>query len=219
VLEETMKTLRTLALFSAVWVLSATLSSAGPLYLNAGLPDLNGAFMDVSYDADSDVLQATGWTAMYTDANTNEVTLWDIGSYSITANIDSSGLLNGGSLEIKGDIGAGMQTLLTGELNTGANGVAYDLADPWETIYLYFTVNGGTEAAAFGGVNTPNAVVTLSPYFGEGVFNGTWDTSFANDGVAGYCDINAPIPEPSSSMLLLVGGLCVAAWRRLQTRG
>jgi hypothetical protein len=214
-----MKALKVLTVSCFLWLSANMPTQATPLDLILLLPDLNGALLNVSYDASSSNFAAVGFTADYWDPNGNEVPPVDLGTYPLTATITTAGELTGGSLEINSDLGEGMQTLLAGDLNTGFSGPTYGawgFKDPpsenYDIFEFLFKVTGGTKAYDFGGINADCGVI-LSAFFGsEGGFQGTWTESFANDG-SGAAD-TAPVPEPASGSLLLVGGALFAVLRR-----
>lgn len=132
-----MKTLKIVAIIG-VLSLWANLQSMAvtDLILYEGLPDLAGGTpgMDVTYDAGSDTFLASGYTFDY-NISDGHGGATDIGvsvpdTYILSATINHSGVLTGGTLAINGAVGDGdtSVTLLTGNLVTGAAGTALDMA-------------------------------------------------------------------------------------------
>ena len=180
------------------------------------------SFDSVTYTAGTSNFQAIGFT---TDYQGGSVTLANIGNYSLTATINHSGMLLGGSLSIAGDIGTGNETLLTGVLNTGTSGTAFGFQDPSASpprniFEFLFTVTGGDPiiVSDFGGLGAPNRGIIVNAFFQNGgtPFNGTWTSSFANDGFSGVSDNFAPVPEPGTAALLLIAG---GVWAVARSRG
>lgn len=181
------------------------------------------SFTSVSYTTNDGLFQAIGYTTSYENGS---VTVVDSGTNSLTATITSAGILTSGALTIQGDIGSGVETLLTGTLSTGPSGpggafgyndAGYDngVGNIFEFL---FTVTNGVPAIVsdFGGLGATGGVI-LNAYFENGgtAFDGTWMNDFSNDGVSGVSDtFLLTIPEPSSLLLVLFGGaLCAVALR------
>lgn len=183
-------------------------------------PDFMAGLMNVSYTPDyyapgSGLFLASGYTLNYANGS---ALLVDVGAYTLSATITSAGVLTGGGLTIQGDIGAGVETLLTGSLNTGSSGTAFGFNNGGGNIFEFlFTVTGVNPGivADFGGMGTPNGGVILDANFGGGgdvPFNGTWINAFHNNGSGNAVSDNfAPlvVPEPASGCLLGVG---IVAW-------
>ncbi|HTS19819.1 MAG TPA: hypothetical protein VMP11_19745 [Verrucomicrobiae bacterium] len=159
----------------------------------------------------------------------NEIDFY--GDFTLTATITAAGVLTGGSFTLNGDLGLGnnYQTpLLSGNLNTGANGVAFGSnlttngAD-YATLFQFpFSVTGGdsTIVSNFGGIGSLQGSVDLTAYFdttlGDVPFTGAWGSDFNNLGSGGdgsIADIEM-VPEPSPMLLVLVGFIaCMGAYR------
>ena len=115
-------------------------------------------------------------------------------------------MLSAGTLTIDGDIGAGVTTLLTGNLNAvGSDDNGGDIFE------FRFTVTGGDPVVVndFGGVGASNGGVILTAFFGDGdvPFTGSWTSDFNNSGTgSGVADSTlVAVPEPSTCGLLLAG--------------
>ena len=171
-------------------------------------PDFGAGFLNVTYVATGDTFQATGFT---TDYSNGTVPLLGIGPCTLTATITDDGQLTSGTLTLGGDVGQGTQTLLTGTLN-----VLGFMDPPGGSVFEFlFTVTGGnaTVVQDFGGTNAANCGIILDAWFVNGgtPFNGSWTNDFNNDGFSGLADNFAAVPEPSSILLVLIGGVCCAA--------
>jgi hypothetical protein len=189
-----------------LWAFPKT--QAVPLYLSppANSPDLFGSFQSVSYSAGSGLFEALGYTTDYANGS---ATLVDIGDYRLIATITSAGVMTSGSLNIEGDIGSGLTTLLTGAL-TG-----FGFSDSGGNIFEFlFTVTGGDPLVVgdFGGVGATSGGVILDAWFGNGgnPFTGSWELSFWNDGWSGVSDAfsmapPASVPEPTSNLVTIIG--------------
>jgi hypothetical protein len=194
---------------------------AAPLNLTAGPPDFIASSLFVNFVYGSNSFSAEGLTTSYQGGS---VPLVGSGSYSLTAYIntyiDPSGYLGFGSLTIKGDIGTGPETLLSGTLNTGLSGTAFGFQDPpgGNIFEFLFTVTGGDPIVVsdFGGLGSSNHGVIVNAHFENGgiPFNGTWASGFRNDGHSGDSDTFAQAPEPSATILLMVGIGVLALLRR-----
>jgi hypothetical protein len=203
-----------IGILGALLVLVSSRSQATPLGLVPAVnaPDFEASFLSVTYVASNNLLQATGFTTDYAEGT---VSLIGIGSYTLSATITDDGSLTGGALTVNGDVGQGAQTLLAGTLNT------LGFMDPpgGSVFEFLFTVTGGnpTIVQDFGGTNAANCGIILDAWFVNGgtPFGGSWTNDFDNDGFSGLSDNFAAVPEPSSIMLALLGGLscAVALWR------
>jgi hypothetical protein len=189
-------------------------AKASPLNLVplSNVPDFMGSFIGLSYDSTSETFQALGYTTDYANGS---VFLQDSGAYTLAATISHSGVLSSGTLTINGDIGGGVTTLLTGDLNAvGSSDIGGDIFE------FSFTVTGGDPVVVndFGGIGANSGGVILIAWFGDGdvPFTGSWASDFNNSGTgSGAADSTlVAVPEPSSISLLLVGSLvCVVARR------
>jgi hypothetical protein len=216
-----MKTLRFLALCGAAFLLTLLQSSAQELLIdqyagNLGPPaDVNAEELLVQYNTGTSLFTAVGGAEVgYTDPNGNPYTI-DGGTFSITANINSSGNLSSGTLSISGTLAADPGAVLTANLMAGPQGSpagSAPVGSAWDYLNYYdggydstaiafsFTVTGGTLAGDFGGAGAPGIIeltTTQSPFSLTGSYNDT-------DGTADVFPIT--IPEPSSTLLFLIGG-------------
>jgi len=214
-----MKTLRLLVLFGVFSLVASSQSKAATdINLPEGLPDLAGSPMDVTYNAGTGAFVASGWLSDYNIPGPIDVGASVIGSYTLSATINNTGNLTGGTLTIDGAVGDGDTdvTLLTGILTTGAAGTAFGFGYPGyivgendDLFQFLFTVNGGSLASAFGGNGAAGGVV-LDAWFGDTsgdkAFTGSWASFNNNAGISekGVGDINSfavqnslPVPEPS----------------------
>jgi hypothetical protein len=197
------------SLIAGVLLLVHGQANATQLNLTAGVPDLFAAqAMSVCYNPGSGIFQAIGYTVDYQGGS---VFLQDVGTYSLTANITTGGVLTGGTVTINGDIGGGQEALLTGNLHTGLSGVAYGFENAGGDLFEFlFTVTGGNSIiiSDFGGLGS-SAGIILDANFGapcDVPFTGTWTTGFHNSGSGNAVADNFPVvinvPEPSTSALL-----------------
>jgi hypothetical protein len=219
-----MRRARIFSVAAAVWLLAIFQSRAMPLNLvwTDSAPDFMGSFMSVTYDANSHTFQASGSTTSYLNGSTNLDAFADLGNYILTATITPAGVLTAGSLTIDGDIGTGSETLLTGTLHTGSDGTAFGSSvvetNVWGRFEFLFTVTGGDPAIVrdFGGVGAANGGTVVYAQFSRGdtPFTGLWTSGFSDSGSQGALADTVVVPEPSSILLLLVGGIvCVVAHR------
>ncbi len=193
-------------------------AKASPLNLVplSNVPDFKGSFIGLSYDSTNENFQALGYTTDYTNGS---VSLQDAGAYTLTATISHSGVLSAGTLTINGDIGAGVTTLLTGNLNAVGSG------DNGGDIFEFsFTVTGGDPVVVndFGGIGANSGGVILIAWFGDGdvPFTGSWASNFNNSGTgSGAADSTlVAVPEPSTCGLLLAGLAVLLAVARHKKR-
>jgi hypothetical protein len=178
---------------------------AAALNLTPGTPDFVASSLAVTYVPGSNVFSVVGLTIDY-QGGSAPLVYW--GNYSLTASINQSGFLNFGSLTISGDIGSGMETLLSGNLKTGQGGTALGFQDPpgGDIFEFLFTVTGGDPVVVsdFGGLGSGNHGVVVNAVFENGgfPFNGTWTSFCRNDGHSGVSDTFAQVPEPGALALL-----------------
>jgi hypothetical protein len=189
-------------------------SSALPLNIVPSEPDLYSSLVSVSYDAETDVFQASGWTTEYFGGSAAVESL--SGQFNLTANITAAGVLTGGQLTIDGDIGSGNELLLSGLLVAGGEGSAFGAVagGPGRFEFL-FTVNGGNAVIQDDFASSYRGII-VNPFFssGDAVFSGDWTSNFSNDGYSGAVDCAVLVPEPSSLLVALGAGVAVAVRRR-----
>jgi PEP-CTERM motif len=177
-----------------------------------GNPDMFVNYLDITYTESSDNFHVDGFSDTYTDPSNTQIST-GFGAYTLDATITGAGVLTSGSFTIDGDVGGGPTTLLTGSLNTGAEGVAFGASSAGDGLFEFlYTVSGGSLAGDFGGIGASGGII-MSPVGGG--FTDAWNVDFNNGGVgSGYADHAPLVPEPSSFLLLLFGAaLCVATHR------
>ena len=214
-----MKILKTLAVIGTLLVLANSQSQARPaptnITLTEGWPDLAGGTMDVTYNAVSGAFVASGWTMDYNISDGNggptDVGVSVTDSYILSATINNSGVLTGGTLTINGAVGDGdtSVTLLTANLVTGSAGTAFGYGDGNNNIFQFrFTVTGGTLENDFGGAGTAGGVI-LDAWFASNPGNQPFTGSFNNNAGTpgdGNGDINSfTVPEPTTAGCFLLG--------------
>ena len=216
-----MRIARVLALIGvfSLWAISQSKAVTLNLAETPGGANFDASSLGVSYSSDTfQAINENGANGLVLSFDYNsQDTVWLQGDFTLTANITSAGVLNSGSFTINGDfgLGNGYETpLLTGDLKTGADGLAFGskLVDANNAIFEFpFEVTGGnsTIVADFGGIGSLQGAViihaTFDPGVGDTAFAGTWGSGFnglaSQDAVAD----TAVVPEPSSIMLVLVG--------------
>jgi hypothetical protein len=224
-----MKTLEILAAIGALLVLENSPSKAWgaptDIFLNPGLPDLTGSYVDVTYDynagSGTGAFVASGWT---TDYNTSSGRL-DVApdSYILSATISSGGVLaSGGTFNIYGDVGSGDTLLLSGDLTPGSAGIAFGYGDGDNELFQFrFNVTGGTLAGDFGGNGAEGGII-LNAWFastsGDQPFTGSWAGSFNNNAGTPYNgsgEIDCfTVPEPGTFALVVCGLTGLLVMRR-----
>jgi hypothetical protein len=222
-----MKILRVLTLVGVFLLLASSRSGATPLNLQepVGAPDFFGDYISVNYVASNGAFEALGITDQ--PYNNGSVTLinadWDDYSFDLTATITSAGVLTNGSLTLMGDVtGNGPENLLTGTLMTGADGTAFGSdTNGYGRFEFLFTVTGGNTDVVkdFNGIGATGGLLLLPDFeTGDLPFNGSWAADFNNNNFPdGEADTWA-VPEPSSILLLLVGGGVCGVAHRATTR-
>ncbi|MGA2241051.1 MAG: hypothetical protein ABSH11_03320 [Verrucomicrobiota bacterium] len=223
-----MKTLKVLFLCSAAFLLPLIQSPAQDLLLNqyagslAPPADMAGLSLTASYAPSNQTFHITASpdeSVLYEDAAGNYYWV-DQGSFSVTANIDSSGYLSAGSLSVTGilkqedTVVYPQGDILTGTLVVGPQGSpvgsAYDYTTAFgafedggdfSLIDFTFNVTGGALAGDFGGVGS-SAIISFSSWQESGPI-GDWTMSWNNSG-GGMCDV-FPVPEPTTAGCFLLG--------------
>jgi hypothetical protein len=210
-------TLRTLVLLVSISLLSSK-ASATPLNLDLHHPDVLSGSIDVVYDAGTDAFSASGFALELDDDGVlPNIQLDAPGGFSIAATINDLGALVGstGTISLTGTIaseGFLSGTLLTGELTDfgfvgDAAGMIFEFA---------FDVTGGDLAPDYP---SPHGGVIMSSSLNSfGGFGSSFDNLiFDIPGTGAGTSDTAPIPEPSTA-LLLGAGLGVLALRRRRAR-
>lgn len=187
--------------------------ASGSTHLNLTLnnaPDIVSGFIDVSYDAGVQLLSANGFALEIDDDGSGPPEAIAGGTFDLTATIDNTGNLIGGTIAVGGTVatlGFNSGTLLTGDLT--AFGYPSGGGDPLEFL---FGVTGGDAAPLYG--STGGTILTQSG------FGGTFSSSFANssDGLADTGTTTIPIPSALPAGLSLLCVLGVAAMARKMAR-
>jgi hypothetical protein len=161
--------------------LSTSHSFAGTeLNLTESTPDLTGSYMTVTYSNTTDAFLASGYTTDY-NTSAGDVGINTYDNFNISATINNSGVLTGGTLSIYGGEGASGpdELLLAGNLTLGPAGTAFGYgADNNQVFEFLFTVTGGQDSSVlsqFGGIGAKGGIV-LNAEFGSAdrPFSGTW---------------------------------------------
>jgi hypothetical protein len=220
-----MKTLKILFLCSAAFLLMTLQSPAQGLLLSPYDPgigpptptDLAATQVPVSYSGGTFNAGGTAPPVLlsYTDPAGIPWGQSGTGSFTLTANIDSSGNLSSGSFTVTAVLDESDPILLAATLMTGPPGSppgtapigsAWDYANYYDggfdgtLIAFSFTVTDGTLAGDFGGIGA-SGIIELSPN-GNNPFD--LATSYSNGGYYGTADI-IPVPEPTTAGCFLLG--------------
>ena len=205
---------RILSVAAGILFLFTPVAQAAPLNLTLNdFPDIASFAIDVTYDAGNDFLTADGLAFQLDDDGSGAAETILDGSFLLTATIDASGNLSGGSLNIGGTVSSldfDSGTLLTGELTAfgfdGSN-------DPFEFL---FNVNTGDAVGLYG--SGPAGIILTQTGFG-----GSFMADFDNlaSGVAGTgsgVSDTAPVPIPGTLLLLGSGLMGLNVARRKFTK-
>ncbi len=123
-----MKTIKMLFVLGVFSILANTQSRATPLDVDSiALPNQNefGAGpINVNYNSATSNFLAVGQNYWY-GYDSDLLTYNDNSTFTLDATIDHAGVLKAGTLTITGDIGNGLETLLTGDLTPGPSGIAF----------------------------------------------------------------------------------------------
>jgi hypothetical protein len=197
-----------------VWSVTAisSLAQAAPLNLTLNdVPDIVAQFIDVTYDAASDAFVASGFALEIDDDGSVPPEEILIGTFDLSATIDATGTLIGGSLTIGGTVptlGYNSGTLLTGTLTSfGFPNVG---SDPFEFL---FDATGGDAAPLYG--SGPAGVILSGTGF-DGDFSSDFDNLSIGPG-SGIAVANVGVvPLPAALWLFGSGllGLTVLGRRR-----
>jgi len=201
---------RTLAALSAVCAACAS-AQATPLNLNLlAYPEISATQIDVSYNAGTFALIASGFSIAYEDDGLSSTPARQIfgGTFNITANVSHAGVASGGTLTITGAIPSlsiGNTTLLSGTLQ----GFGFTTSGAGRIEFLFGSL-GGALASAYT-ARAPQAGVILNnianfPYN----FNTSWNNLVNGQaGTGSAVSDTGVLPGPGAAGLLALAGLAV----------
>ena len=193
-------------------LLPAGLAYALPLDMPYHLPDIFSGGISVSYTAATDAFTASGLPFQYALPPTFPIIP---GLFSLTAVIDSSGVLSSGVLSISGATsggsGSGGSELLL-SASFADFGFVPDGGSGAPTFEFLGLVTGGSLAPDYHGIGAAVGV-TLSAF-------DTFTGNFASDYAAtnAVADTFSAIPEPTTLSLLALGAIGIGVRRRRRRR-
>ena len=183
-------------------------TTASATLIFAGLvppPDINSVLLSVSYTAFDDQLTVSGIAADIDPDSGPGSEVITGGTFDLTAEIDGAGSLVSGSLTIGGTVaslGFNSGTLLTADIiDFGFPGGG---GDP---LQFLIDITGGDAASLYPQLAGASVL--------DSNFSGSFLVDFSNAGL-GLSDV-APIPEPSTAILISLGLLALAGRRRMQS--
>jgi hypothetical protein len=191
-------------LFSAALLLIASMpraASATPLNLVLPqAPDILSQFVDLAYDADTDFLSASGIALQLLIVPGDARDILD-GTFEIGFQTDGSSVVGGAGddLRITGDIPSlGVSgTLLTGRIaEFGSSAIGPGVFE------FLFSVTGGALADSFFLPGIAGVILGAGP---GSTFTGSFDVDFSTQGMQTGSADTAPIPEPTTLVLLGAG--------------
>ena len=178
---------------------------AAPLHLEpSGCPDITAGFIDVTYNASTGALLASGFALTLDDDGSAPPEAIISGTSMVTATIDTTGSLIGGTVSIGG-------TVPTLAMNSGVllqgivSGFGFSDVIGVDTLEFLFDITAGDAADLYGGAGTTVGIIMGSTGF-SGTFAQDFDNlMFSMPGTgAGYSDTCSLTPEPTSLALLLL---------------
>jgi hypothetical protein len=170
----------------------------GTLGLTGGDPDIQSSFLSFDYSAGSDVFSIAGVAEQLTYNSISETIL--NGTFSIVGTADGSNASLG--LTIEGDVGLGIETLLTGSLNVMAN-------SGQGVFEFLFGGLGGSLASLFG---SEAGVIFTDSAISNFDFSADQNTQYT--GVSDTFGKNVPVSAPATFSLTLLGLALLAIARR-----
>ena len=186
---------------------------AMPLGLVHSNPDLYAENITLSYDKDTDVFTASGFTRRYTVPPSYDIDFTQVRTWTLNAIIDGTGKATSGNITIMGTILDGdpthTGTLLTGTLQSFGFVPDGSPGDPY--FEFLFASSGGALTSDFGGAGNLFAVAISGGIDLGSPFQGDFQTSF--EYVAMQSDTFYQ-PEPATLSLLAAGALGLLARRR-----
>jgi hypothetical protein len=191
-------------------VASSSPGQAAPLDLDLQpYPDIFSWFIGAAYDATSQQFTAEGY-AWSLDDGSGPQDIED-GNFLLTAIIDNEGVASSGALTVTGTFGSFGSPLLTSTnlLGFGSSGIGGG-----SVLEFLFGAPQGSLTPTVYDTTTPVGVILTQ----LGGFPGSWTDSWSSgvdwwDGNQGVADI-APVPEPSTLLLVLSGALAARHARR-----
>ncbi len=174
-------------------------------------PDIASGFIDVSYDAGTDLLSAHGFALSFDDGQGPAQNILS-GDFDLDAIINDFGVPVSGTLSIGGNVGGFGPLLLTGDL------IGFGFADGGgELLEFLFTVTDGELAPAYGGAG---ALIGVVMDIGGSGYSGSFTQSF-NNLIAGQvgtglgvADTARLVPGPAVVLLLALGAAAGRGRRR-----
>ena len=208
------------ALAAAIGLSVGGNSHAAALSLSLfALPDISIAYVQVNYNASTDLLTATGYVANYkTTTATYAVPMYSP-NFQLSATINNLGVLSSGSFTVGGtvsELGFNSGTLLAGTLATGAN---FGFSAGSDQLDFVVKITSGDAATQFV-TNSDVSDIHLSGITNNppGSFSGT-EQSFTSS-MTGVADVrriqrsnSTRVPEPATALLMVLGlfGLAFSA--------
>jgi hypothetical protein len=199
-----------------------------PTTTHSAWPDICTLYTTVNYtyDAGSGNVSVQGWPWHYGDDSGPDITGGELWSFNISGTVSPSSGSTGpldvsdGLLTIYGSLTNGPdELLLSGTVDR--MGVLDSVPGYLTEMDFSFHVTGGSLAGAYGG-NGALGGTTLALYASDGDTAFTsLEAGFSYNGGENTNDTFSPVPEPSSSALMLVSivaGLATSMWRRFGTR-
>ena len=200
---------------------AATSALAVPLNLSSTHPgDVTTHFIDVQYTLDANPATGTLTAVGYPDQFDDGLQGFTDSSFSLSMTVlRATGAVVGGTVTIAGDTDGTPHytgTLLTGNI-TQFGFHDPPLATPGVGNIFEFIVDvtGGALHAPYYGSDTAGIIMNIANGSASPAFSGVFTAPFHNDGFGGFSDTfptDAPVPEPSTCVLLAFGVLPLA-WR------